>query len=500
MTSQAQSLERRAVSLGTANAVDYALQFLLPIVLTRALDAEAFGQYRLLWLAVGTLVAIAPFFMPQSLYYFLPRSDRATQRLYINQTLVFLAGVGLVAAWALSAWNPFLPGAFSSLVAGDFPLVPAFVLLWSVAILLDVLPTVDERVGWQAKAIVGLSVTRTVALSAAAILTGRLEPVLWTLLAFALVKLGLLVYYVASTHGLAGPVLRPREFAGQVKHAAPFGLSGTFYGMRGQADQWVAAALFPVTMFASFSIAAVLGPLVNLFRQSVNHVFLPSMSRSHSSGDAQSMLALNSRANAMVALLVYPLLAFAFVFAEAVITLVYTATYVEAAPVLRVYVVALVAFVIELNSIMLLLKQGGFAARVNAAALVLSVAMSYGGALAWGLPGAAIGSVAMIYVERGVSLARISRLTGFGISKLQDWNRLGAILAASAAAAALAALLTHAWTLAPIASLFAGALAMALAYPAAVCLFGQRTALTGFFNAFGPQAAPAATLDQGAPP
>ena len=35
------SLERRAVSLGTANAVDYALQFLLPIVLTRTLDPHS---------------------------------------------------------------------------------------------------------------------------------------------------------------------------------------------------------------------------------------------------------------------------------------------------------------------------------------------------------------------------------------------------------------------------------------------------------------------------
>jgi len=37
-------LTRRAFSLGTANAIDYALQFLIPIVLTRALDAGDFGR------------------------------------------------------------------------------------------------------------------------------------------------------------------------------------------------------------------------------------------------------------------------------------------------------------------------------------------------------------------------------------------------------------------------------------------------------------------------
>ena len=62
-----------------------------------------FGEYRLLWLAVSTLMLITPMCMAPSLYYFLPRSDRPTQRLYINQTLVFLRrrghrlGVGAVA-------------------------------------------------------------------------------------------------------------------------------------------------------------------------------------------------------------------------------------------------------------------------------------------------------------------------------------------------------------------------------------------------------------------
>jgi O-antigen/teichoic acid export membrane protein len=42
----ATGLERRAFSLGTANAIDYAVQFVLPVILTRALDPEDFGRYR----------------------------------------------------------------------------------------------------------------------------------------------------------------------------------------------------------------------------------------------------------------------------------------------------------------------------------------------------------------------------------------------------------------------------------------------------------------------
>src|SRR6266481_8286502 len=135
-------LGRRALSLGVANAFDYALQFLLPVVLVRCLDTEAFGQYRLLWLAVGTVMAVATMDMQAGLYYFLPRSEGATKRLYINQTLAFLTVTGLVSAWALSSWNPWLPEKMRGL-AEHHGVVPAFVLLWVVASLLDLLPTIE---------------------------------------------------------------------------------------------------------------------------------------------------------------------------------------------------------------------------------------------------------------------------------------------------------------------------------------------------------------------
>lgn len=481
MSQPQRSLERRALRLGTANALDYAVQFLVPIVLTRALDAQSFGEYRLLWLAVATLMVIVPMFMSESLYYFVPRSEPAVRRLYVNQTILWLAFAGLLAAWALSPWNPWLPQKLQSLAHGHGLVVPAFVLCWIVSYLLDVLPTVDERVGWQANAIVGLSLLRAVVLSAVALATHDLGAVLVALAVLAALKVALLIFYVAQQHGLGRPFARADAFAGQVRHAAPFGLSGMLHGLRTQADQWVVAALFPVAMFASFSIATVLAPLVQLFRKSVNHVFLPSMSRSHSDGDLKAMLQLNSRANAMVALLVYPLLAFAFVFAEPLIAFVYTPTYLDAAPVLRVYAIALVVFVVELNSILLLLKQGPYAVAVNAAALAVAVPLSYFGAVTWGLPGAALGSVAVIYGERLVSLVRISRKVAIPVAQLQDWGTLVGILAAACLAALGAGAVLSYTEWKPFATLAAGGMILLLAYPAALYLTGQRRELLNFF-------------------
>lgn len=432
-----EKLAPRAMSLGVANAIDYALQFLLPVVLVRYLSPAAFGGYRLLWLATGTVMAVVTQAMAGSLYYFLPRTDADGKRLYINQAMLYLGAAGLIGAWAVSGLNPWLPANVADLV-GTSAIVPVFVLLWVMASLLDLIGTAEERVRWQTRVVVGLSALRAVALSAIAVLTRELEPVLLALAGFAAFKLAVLIGYVARHHGVRGPFLRRGAFVEQLRQSAPFGFAGALYGLRAQADQWVASVLFPVAMFASFSIAALLGPLVHLCRLSVGQAFLPSLSRLEARGDYRAMLGLSSRASVMVATLAYPLLAFAFVFGKDIVTVIYTSAYVDAMPVMRIYIVGLIALVIEPASIMLLLRQGAFSMRIGVLALVFSVAVSFAGARLFGLPGAAAGSVTAIYLEHLVTLSRIARLTGIPLRRLQDWRSLALLLGCAASAGLVA--------------------------------------------------------------
>ena len=142
----------------------------------------------------------------------------------------------------------------------------------------------------------------------------------------------------ARHHGFGAPWFDRQAFADQFRQIAPFGLASALYGLRSQADQWIAATLFALHSFAAFSVAAVLKPLVTIFRRSVLEAFVPKMSRLQAAGDVRGMLELNSRGNVLVGTLLYPVLAFAFAFAEELVTLVYTAAYLEAAPVMRVYI------------------------------------------------------------------------------------------------------------------------------------------------------------------
>jgi len=461
----AEGLKRRALSLGMLKAFDQGMQFLLPVVLVRCLSTVTFGEYRLLWLVIGTIVALATLNMAGGLYFFLPRSDAAGKRLYIHQTMIYLAGAGLICAFLVSGWNPLLPDALEPL-AKYGALVPAFVALWLVALLLEYLPTIDERIGWQAWATLAVSVARVLLLGAGAWFTGDLAVMLWLLLAVTTLKLGLLFVYVQRHHGLARPWFQPKSFAAQFRHCAPFGLSAALYSLRGQADQWVAAALFTLHSFAAFSIAAILGQVVNLFRNSVLEAFLPSMSRMQAAGDLKSMMEMNARANQLVATLLYPLLAFVFVYAEELVSVVYTASYVDAVPAMRVYSLGMALLAVEVGSLLLLLRQGTYALGVNSVALAISVAVSWLGARHFGLAGAALGSVLALCLDRAITLRRIAASAGISMAALQDWRGL-ARAAACAAGAALLAWIVTTFVLAdaiPLARLSVGGLVLSAVY------------------------------------
>jgi O-antigen/teichoic acid export membrane protein len=313
-------------------------------------------------------------------------------------------------------------------------------------------------------------------------MTRDLASLLVVLVCFVAVKLSLLVYYIARHHGLKAPLFNRAALLDQIRHAAPFGMSGALNQLRAQGDQWVVASLFAVGQFAAFSVASVLSSITYLLRQSVNNVFLPQMSMMQANGDIAEMLALNNKANTSVSFIVYPLLAFCFAFADTIVTLVYTSAYAQGGAVMRVYIIGLLAFIIELNSVMLLYRQGAFAMWTNMLMLMACIPASYFGAKAYGLPGAAIGSVVVAFLERIITLWRIAALTSVAVSRLQDWKSISKILLAATLAGLAATVLNDSDILSRhgVPMLLAGGLVVCGLYALLVRVLGLAWIFRGF--------------------
>lgn len=418
------SVGRKMAGVGATQIVEFGLQLLTPVVLVRVLDADVFAAYRWVWLLAGTVAAIAPLGMIVSLFYYLPKSEPKAKLQYITQTLVHLLVMALLmvgAAWLL---QQHLPGE-AGLFAAHGPWLMGFTVAWVVGMLLDQLPTADERVRWQMALSMGLAVVRSAALVFAAWYWQTLEAILYVLCAFVLLKLALMAFYVVKHHRHHD--WQRERLNEHVAHAWPLGLGTVLFGLRRQSEQWLVAALFSPLQFAAFSIAATLAPVMVMARKSVGLVLMPSMSRSEGRGDLQAMLKINQQGNLVVSAFMSPLLAVVAVYADVLVGWVYTSQYLEAANVLRVFVALWFLQMIDMNALVVMLKEGAYLSKINFPLLALSIAFSYFGANFFGLPGAALGSVIATYVERLLLARRIAERLDVSIFRVQPWMKTSAL-------------------------------------------------------------------------
>jgi O-antigen/teichoic acid export membrane protein len=428
------TLRRSALGLAAAGGIEYGLQLAIPVILVRSLDAETFGYYRFLWLMAGTVLAVAPLFMPQALFYFLPR-NQGRQGTIIGNVLLYLTFAGLVVTLAASSLNPYLPRMAVSAVQSTSHLSALFLGLWVIGSLLDVLPTADGAAWWQAKATVFIAVLRSFLLIAAAVSVQDLFSMTLALVVVATFKLIMIAFYLyhsPSTFKLHvdGQILKV-----QLVYAVPLAAGNALFLMRLQADQWVVASVLPSTAYAIFSVASVLAPIATLIRQPIYNAMMPRINAAYADGNIKDIISLVQKSNGITALVLIPVAGVLAVTAPELVKVVYTSRYLDAVPAMRIYLVGMIINAFAVGHLIAPLNLGNFLMVNNGICLIFSCLTSYVGLQYLGLSGAALGSVSFFAVSEIWSGYKISCALHTKLSKIIPWpSLLLAVIAAIGAA------------------------------------------------------------------
>lgn len=466
-------MKRQVITLGIAYIAESAIQLFTPIVLVRVLDESGFGEYRLLWLTAGTLLAVVPFGMPGSLAYFLPRHELRDQAVYVRQTLFYMATAGLFVGLALSPLNPFLPHSLRTMAGADF-MAPLFWALWIFSSTLDILPNAERRIELQAGLIFGLALLRGGAVIGAA-LEGGINAVIGILALMAATKALLLLAIPTARYGWQLWIVGRFRWLEQAKFAVPVGAAAAAFLLRLQVDQWLVVFLFGSAQYGVYSIGALAPVLAGIIRTTVSNVIIPEMSKADAQGDLAKVLSLNNRSNVAVALFVFPGLAYLFAAASPVIRLIYTDVYAGAIPVLRLNVVACLVTIVEMSTVMLVLRQAPYLFYTGIVAIPVGLLASYAGSQVWGMPGAVAGLIVGNFLVICVLYARASRLAALRIRALQDWATIGRIGVAAGIAgfAAYATLLLLPPTLGHVPAILVSGVVFCCAYLPSLVTLGQ---------------------------
>ncbi|MFQ5745719.1 MAG: lipopolysaccharide biosynthesis protein [Gemmatimonadota bacterium] len=328
----------QSIWMSAARMTAAVIAMAIPIVLVRVLDQTTFGHYKQLFLVANTALALLTLGMPASLYYFVPRSPKAAQRIHVQSALL-LGVVGVGAGVALAFSGPLLERYFHAPLRPYALWIGLFTALSIPGMLIPVSPMVDRRARLAATLTASLDILRALLLVSVAVITRDLVAILVAACTIAFLRVASLVTYL-GWRGRREPGERrePGLLRKQLGYALPFAAAAFVGLIREKLHAYYVAASFSAAEFAVYAIATLNIPLIGLFTRTVGEVVILANAENYAADRKEEMRRVWHRATYSLALVLLPIFVICEVFASDLITVLFGPSYAGAAPIFRVYI------------------------------------------------------------------------------------------------------------------------------------------------------------------
>jgi O-antigen/teichoic acid export membrane protein len=414
-------MSARPVTVLTAGRlIGVAVTFGIPLVLVRRFDPETFGTYRQIFLVYTTLFGIAQLGLAESLYYFVPKRERAGQ--FAANAIAGLAGVGLTLVVVL----PLIAGVLGRLMANPplAPYVPAFAIflaLMLVSAALEILMVSRQQYGRAAVTYAASDAIRAAALVVPAAVTRRLEPLLIGAVIFALVRVSALARYAIREFG---PTLRfgLASLREQLRYSMPFAAAVGLDVAQANLHQFIVAAWSGPIRFAVYSVGCLQIPLVDLLATSAANVMMVRMCDHHE--EPEAMVALWRQTISRLALALLPLVALLLLAGHDLIIFLFTARYAASVPVFLVSTAAIAMAVIPTDAGLRVYAETRYLFVLNLLRLGLIVSTIALFMHWWDLPGAMLVTVMATAVVKVLGVRRVAQRLGVSVMQALPWREL----------------------------------------------------------------------------
>ncbi len=308
------------------------------VVATRMLTKTDLATYRQTILAYEMVLPLLGLGLSQGIYYLLPT---ATERLrgiaFDAATLLMIAG-GAYSVFMAIGGSEFLALRFSNPAISTALLyllpLPVFALLATlVSPILIVRESVNTLVGYKmaTQIITGLGILLACAISK--------RPIPMLVVYVVLTILGSVIGIHLVLRALPRDSWQPRltGISTLVCFGLPIGAATMIGSINKQADRVIVAVLGSPEEFAVYVVGAFELPLVGIVTASVSSVILVDMRKAIEAGELRKAQRLFSKAARRISVYLIPFMCFVLATAPLLITVLFSARYLDSADVLRVY-------------------------------------------------------------------------------------------------------------------------------------------------------------------
>jgi O-antigen/teichoic acid export membrane protein len=416
-------LMARTAILTTSRLSNFAIQLLSPLLMVRILSVEDYGRYQEFMVYATMLTALSTFSIDNSLTYFIPKFPER-ERAFVTQTTLLILCVSSLGVLILLGGRELL----LQVISFDFVMPLALYVFFFVNLNWLEYYWIAKR---QARVVLYYSAARlafrVLVLVGTAYLTGDVATVLWSVVLAEVVRAGAVLLY-AVRRRLFTSEFRRSEVIEQLKFAGPIGTAVAVQSAgRSAGKLFIGSTLGPVAL-AYYAVGGYLQPVVRAVRSGIEDAVYPELVRAHN--EPGGAVRLWQRVNVLNCLIFFPGFAVLAVCAEAIVTTLFTASYLPAVPVFIVYSLFLVRRCF--NSDVLLRTSGrtGFVLLGTFGALGLNLALIAILSDRLGFVGPALAFIAAEVALEIYYLGQATRKLGLTVSVLVDWRSIWRVMLA----------------------------------------------------------------------
>ena len=415
------------------------LVLISPMLLTRMLTVEEFGQYREFLLYATVLDVIAAYNISTSLLRFVAHQPEHRQQ-FVDQALFMTLGTSALVIAGTAVLNWIFDGA----LVGNYMLpLGIFIFVYVNFDFWESMWLAQRRVGAVFAYTTGRLITRIVTVVTAAALTSNVQVIIWSLVGLETLRfIASLFMWLRHRHRTERRL--ESGWREQLRFCGPAGAASVLIGWnKSMGSLFVAKFLGPVGL-AHYAIGTYMRPIITVLRNSLSDALLPEMSTQQRSGQPSDSLVLWRRVTIVAAIMLIPAAVLLMRFADTIVVTLFSEEYRAAVPVFQVFLLVLFRETVDFAVPLRALNRTAPIMYSNMVSIVVNAILLAILLPTVGLLGAAIAYVISRAIE-GVYLGRqTARLYAIRSRELIKWGDIGKV--AFAAALAAITLIGSFWT------------------------------------------------------
>jgi O-antigen/teichoic acid export membrane protein len=414
----------RGAVLASARLLNQALMLLSPLLLVRLLDIVDYGRYRQFMAVAMLITSLGGFALTANLTYLVARTpERAAGD--VTKTTVLMLAVSVLSAVFIAVTHSWI---VPPEIAGSWWLLALYVFMFLNLEVVVAYWLARRRSLEVMQYTLAVTAWRLGTLLGAALYFGDVEMIFVTIVCAETLK-NVAIYLWLRARGLLVFRWEREIFGEQLRLVGPLGLGSMLNKANDFGRVVVGSMLGPVPL-AIYSTAAYQVPLVNIVQTSLSDVIFPDLVK-RAQRDPAEGLRLWKRAQMMVAAVIIPAWMLLTYFAEPLIRLAFTDTYVSATPFFQVFLLLMVRQCFPFSTLLRSVGDNASFATSNAIALGINIALVAALLPTYGLWGPTLGLVAGQMWTGYYLCRRVMSRYGVPLTAIYQWRKFGLSLLAS---------------------------------------------------------------------